>query len=50
MTNPQSYAIRGGIEGRERISLTQELYDFAADETTLAGLPRVVQVSARRSI
>jgi hypothetical protein len=30
--------------------LTQELYDFAEDETTLAGLPRVVQVSARRLI
>ena len=30
--------------------LTQELYDLAADQTTLAGLPRVVQVSARRSI
>jgi SAM-dependent methyltransferase len=28
--------------------LTQQLYDFAADETTLAGLPRVVQVWARR--
>ena len=39
------------LASREELEeLTQELYDFAADETTLAGLPRVVQVSARRSI
>ena len=37
----------GLASAEEAASLTRELYAFAADETTIAGMPRVVQAWGR---
>lgn len=49
LENIAAAVIEQQLATREEIEeLTQRLYDLAADDTTLAGLPRVVQVWARR--
>jgi hypothetical protein len=41
--------IEDGLTTREEIDqIVRELYDFAADPTTLAGMPRIVQSWGRR--
>jgi hypothetical protein len=39
--------LEDGLATREDIDATVELYEFAEDPSTLAGMPRVVQVSGR---
>lgn len=49
MENITEAVVAAGLASRDEVaSLTQELYDYARDPLTLAGMPRVVQAWARK--
>jgi 2-polyprenyl-3-methyl-5-hydroxy-6-metoxy-1,4-benzoquinol methylase len=48
MENIAAAVTSGGLASAEEVaSLAQELYAFAADETTIAGMPRIIQAWGR---